>query len=110
MVCVIEGERVTPLRPFSVTSRFVAGTNRHDRCDLQIEDTHGRRFALRGLVVSYVPLRHRAQGRETVFLGQAMTAFTLDGRTTLGLSEYFDAESECPGLIAHSEHDACAVD
>lgn len=110
MGCVIEGPRVTPLRSFGVRSHFVAGTHRHDRCDLQVEDVHGRRFDLRGRVVSYVPLRHRAPGRETVFLGQAMTEFTLEGRTTLGLSEYFDAESECDGLISQSKHDACVVD
>jgi len=110
MGCVIEGDRVTPLRTFTVTSRLVAGTYHHCQCDLQVEDATGRRFDLRGRVVAYVPLRHRAKGRETLFLGQAMTEFSLDGRKTLGLSEYFDADSECPGLIAQSLRDHCVVD
>jgi hypothetical protein len=46
---------------------------------------------------------------DAVFLGQAMTRFSLDGRTALGLSEYFDAASACPSLISASQR-AVAVD
>jgi hypothetical protein len=64
-----------------------------------VEDVDGRRLCLEGKVLAYVPLRHRKEGRETVYLGQAMTQFTLGDRQVLGLSEYFDAESATPELV-----------
>jgi len=110
MGCVIEESTVTPLRGASIETHYVRGTYDHDRCRLRIEDVAGRRFDLEGRVRSFVPLRHRSPGRETVFLGQAMTEFQLDHRISVGMSEYFDAESACPGLVAMSERDACTVD
>jgi len=62
---------------------------------LEVEDVAGRSLTMDGEVLTFVPLRHRTPGREIVYLGQAMTRFTFDGRTTLGLSEYFDAASAC---------------
>ena len=102
MGCVIENDRVTPLRRIEFRTRFARDSYYHDAVDLEVETSDGRRFELTGEVLAYVPLRHRKPGVETVFLGQAMTRFRLDGRTTVGLSEYFDAESTVAGLIEHS--------
>lgn len=110
MGCVIEQGRVTRLRTFSIHSWFTPGTHNHERCDLHLEDSDGRCFDLLGNVRSYVPLRHRTPGRETVYLGQAMTEFRLGERKALGLSEYFDAASACPGIIASASNGECIVD
>ncbi len=106
MGCVIEGSNVTRLRHLGIESHYRINTHYHDRCRLQIEDVTGRRFHLSGEVRSYVPLRHRTPGQETVFLGQAMTEFKLGKRSALGLSEYFDAEAACPALADASRRDA----
>jgi hypothetical protein len=110
MGCVIEGDEVTPFTTLDFQSHFVPGTSYHDRVGIRIEDVRGRHFNLEGHVDSYVPLRHRAAGRETVFLGQAMTRFVFAERSSLGLSEYFDAESACPELIELSEAGGVAVE
>jgi hypothetical protein len=99
MGCVIEGATVTPLRRIDVTSRFRPGTHYHMSTDLDLLDAIGRQFSIAGHVLSYVPLRHRKPGRESVLLGQAITRFELDGRVALGLSEYFDAASACQALV-----------
>ncbi len=110
MGCVIEQESVTPLRNVQVKSRFTAGTHYHSAVHLDLEDIRGRSFSLTGVVLSYVPLRHRAAGHETVFLGQAMTRFEYRGRVALGLTEYFDAQSACTALVELSERGAFAFD
>jgi hypothetical protein len=102
MGCVIENGEVTPLRRIEMRSTYRPGTFYHDTVALEVEDLDGRRFELAGQVLGYVPLRHRKEGQETVYLGQAMTRFTLDGRQTIGLSEYFDAASATPALIEAS--------
>jgi hypothetical protein len=68
-----------------------------------MEDVLGRSFNLDGQILSFVPLRHRKEGRETVYLGQAMARFSDGRRETLGLSEYFDADSACPALVQLSK-------
>lgn len=102
MGCIIEHDRVTALRSIVMQTRFKRDSYYHDAVDLDIEDTRGRKMTLQGEVLAYVPLRHRKTGQETVFLGQAMTRFRLGERTTIGLSEYFDAESTVTGLIQQS--------
>jgi hypothetical protein len=99
MGCVIEGDRVTQLRAVKLHSHFKSDSYYHDAVRLLLEGVDGRTFALDGEVIAYVPLRHRSPVRETVYLGQALTRFTLDGRSALGLSEYFDAASACPALV-----------
>lgn len=114
MGCVIENDRVVPLRRIRMRSHFKQNTYYHDALQLELEDADGRTFLIDGQVLTYVPLRHRTPGRETVYLGQAMTRFTMQGRSTIGLSEYFDAESACGGLVklslADRETDQWAVE
>ncbi len=102
MGCVIEHGEVTPLRSIKMRSRFSPDTYYHDQVVLEVTDARGRSFIVPGEVLAYVPLRHRKEGQETVYLGQAMTRFEYNGRRTVGLSEYFDAESTVAGLIEHS--------
>jgi len=102
MGCVIEHDKVVPLRSISMRSRFAPHTYYHDAVVLDVVDANGRAFTLDGSVIAYVPLRHRKPGEETVYLGQAMTQFRLRERTVLGLSEYFDAESTVAGLVEQS--------
>jgi hypothetical protein len=103
MGCVIEGTSVTPFRRIDLETMFRPDSHDHQSLSVTLEDVKGRRYVLHGQVLAYVPLRHRSPDHETVFLGQAMTQFKLDGRTALGLSEYFDAASACPSLIAASQ-------
>jgi len=103
MGCVIEEGRVTPLRSIAMRSHYRKGTYYHDEVSLDIVDTGGRRMSFAGKVLNYVPLRHRKEGAETVYLGQAMTAFTLGDQHTLGLSEYFDAASATSSLVAAAD-------
>jgi hypothetical protein len=100
MGCVVENGQVTPLRSIVVRSHFRPDTFYHDSVQLDVEDVKGRRLVLDGEVTAYVPLRHRKEGRETVYLGQAMTRFSMEGRQVLGLSEYFDAASATAGLMS----------
>lgn len=102
MGCVIEGASVTPVRAIPMESHFRKDTYYHDAVRFQIEDVKGRSFDIEGEVLTFVPLRHRKEGRETVYLGQAMARFRLGDRTTIGLSEYFDAESACDALVRKS--------
>jgi hypothetical protein len=108
MGCVVENGRVTPLRSIVVRSHFRPDTFYHDSVQLEVEDVEGRRLMLDGEVTAYVPLRHRKEGKETVYLGQAMTRFSMDGRQVLGLSEYFDADSATAELV--SSRDAVVVE
>jgi hypothetical protein len=108
MGCVIEGERVTPVRSISIQSHFRKDSYYHDAVRLQMEDVQGRSFKLDGEVLSFVPLRHRKEGRETVYLGQAMARFQLGDRAAIGLSEYFDAASACDDLVRMSNADEWA--
>lgn len=103
MGCVVEGSKVTPLRRIEMRSTYRAGTFYHDSVTLDVEDIEGRTFHLPGEVLGYVPLRHRKEGRETVYLGQAMTKFRLGEREAIGLSEYFDAESATAALVEASQ-------
>jgi len=107
MGCLVEGPSVTPFRRIDLETRLRPDTHYHDALRLELEDVRGRHYSLTGQVIRYVPLRHRRAGRETVYLGQAMTRFELGGRRALGLSEYFDAESACASLIASSRHGLC---
>jgi hypothetical protein len=102
MGCVIEGSSVTPARSIEMESHFRADSYYHDAVRFVLNDAQGRSFSIEGEVLSFVPLRHRKEGRETVYLGQAMARFRLGGRETLGLSEYFDAESACDALVRKS--------
>jgi hypothetical protein len=99
MGCIVEDGVVTSLRSIEMRSHFRKGTFYHDAVTLEVTDVSGRSFSLQGNVVGYVPLRHRKEGRETVYLGQAMTQFSMGARRVLGLSEYFDAESATPELV-----------
>lgn len=105
MGCVVENGRVTPLRSITMRSHFRAGTFYHDRVSLDLTDINDRSMSLAGEVISYVPLRHRKAGQETVYLGQAMTSFTCGRRRALGLSEYFDAATATPALVELSRSD-----
>jgi len=102
MGCLVEHGEVTPLRRIEMRSTFRPDTFYHDTVALDVEAVDGRRFGLSGQVLGYVPLRHRKEGQETVYLGQAMTRFTLDGHRTIGLSEYFDAASATEALVEAS--------
>jgi hypothetical protein len=108
MGCVIETNSVTPLRIINFESRFRPDTHYHDSVRMDLIDARGRRHVIEGEVLAYVPLRHRKPGQETVYLGQALTRFTLAGRATLGLSEYFDAESACASLLELSRRGRAA--
>lgn len=110
MGCLIENGQVTPLKNIVVKSRFKPGTYYHNAVELDLTDVNGRQLHLDGEVLSYAPLRHRKEGEETVYLGQAMTRFTLNGETCLGLSEYFDAESRTAGLIAYSQSQEVCIE
>lgn len=110
MGCVIERGEVTPLRSIKMRSRFAPDTYYHDQVVLDVTDVRGRSFSVKGSVLAYVPLRHRKEGQETVYLGQAMTRFEMDGRSTVGLSEYFDAESTVAGLTEISRRGEFVVE
>jgi hypothetical protein len=99
MGCIIENSRVTPLRSIAMRTHFRPGSYYHDEVTLEVVDVAGRAMRFDGRVLTYVPLRHRKEGQETVYLGQAMTSFAWEGRQVIGLSEYFDAASATPGLI-----------
>jgi hypothetical protein len=105
MGCVIERDRVTPLRSITMRSHFTPQTYYHDAVILEAADVRGREFRVHGDVLAYVPLRHRKAGQQTIYLGQAMTHFRMGELSTVGLSEYFDAESATPPLIEHSRRD-----
>lgn len=102
MGCVVENGTVTPFRRIEMHSTYRPETYYHDSVVLDVEDIGGRRFHLTGEVLGYVPLRHRKEGQETVYLGQAMTRFRLGERQTIGLSEYFDADSATGALLEAS--------
>ena len=106
MGCVIEHGRVKRLRSIAMRTHFRPDTFYHDAVDLEVVDSDDRKLAFEGKVLTYVPLRHRKAGLETVFLGQAMTEFTLGDRRTIGLSEYFDAESATGVLVELSRKGA----
>jgi hypothetical protein len=110
MGCLVESGVVTPLRAITMHSHFRKGTYYHDAVLLAVEAADGRRLSFLGQVLAYAPLRHRMEGRETVYLGQAMTRFSIGGRQVLGLSEYFDAESATAALIDSSRRDAIVVE
>jgi hypothetical protein len=110
MGCVIENGRVTPLRSIAMRTHFRPGTFYHDAVSLEIVDSADRSLSFDGRVLTYVPLRHRKEGQETVFLGQAMTCFSLGTRRVIGLSEYFDAASATPGLIEVSQRGHCVTE
>jgi hypothetical protein len=99
MGCVIENGRVTPLRSIVMRTHFRPDSFYHDEVGLEIVDAEGRAMRFEGRVLTYVPLRHRKEGQETVYLGQAMTSFSWGSRQVLGLSEYFDAAAATPGLV-----------
>ena len=102
MGCLIEHGKVTPLKEIVIHTNFRPNSYYHNHVALELTDVNGRKLGLDGEVLNYAPLRHRKEGQETVYLGQAMTRFTLGGMTTLGLSEYFDAQSRTPMLIEYS--------
>lgn len=110
MGCVIEHGEVTPLRSIEIRSHFSPDTYYHDQVVLEVTDVRGRSFTVSGSVLAYVPLRHRKEGQETVYLGQAMTSFEMNGRRTVGLSEYFDAESTVPLLTESSRRNEFVVE
>lgn len=110
MGCIVEDGKVTPLRSVVMRSRFRKGTYYHDVVQLELVAVDGRSFDLDGEVLAYVPLRHRKEGQETVYLGQAMTRFTLANRSTIGLSEYFDAASATGSLVDLSRRNERAVE
>jgi hypothetical protein len=110
MGCVVENGMVTPLKSVVMRTHFRRETYYHDAVRLEVVDVNGRSLALDGEVLAYVPLRHRKEGRETVYLGQAMTRFRLGDRSTIGLSEYFDAASATPPLLVLSKRDEYAVE
>jgi hypothetical protein len=110
MGCIVENGYVTPLRSISMESHFRAGTFYHDAVRLDVEDVDGRRLSLDGKVCAYVPLRHRKEGKETVYLGQAMTRFSLGERQVIGLSEYFDAASATSELAEISRRDGVVIE
>lgn len=105
MGCLIEQGRVTRLKRIDMFSRFRRGTYYHDAVRLDVEDVDGRRISFDGRVLAYVPLRHRREGHETVYLGQAMTRFRMGDREILGLSEYFDAASATASLVDASNRE-----
>lgn len=105
MGCIVEYGEVTPFESIDISSHFREDSYYHDALRLELGDAAGRKFVVDGRVIAYVPLRHRHPERPTVYLGQAMTDFTFDGKRTLGLSEYFDAEFGTDALIAVSRRD-----
>ncbi|HEX7069952.1 MAG TPA: hypothetical protein VF190_04060, partial [Rhodothermales bacterium] len=56
MGCVIERDRVTPLRSIEIRSHFAPDTYYHDQVKIDLIDQQDRRFHLDGDVLSYVPL------------------------------------------------------
>lgn len=110
MGCVIEHGKVTPLRSITMRTHFAPDSYYHDQVVLDVTDVNGRSFHVPGTVLAYVPLRHRKEGQETVYLGQAMTRFELNGRQTIGLSEYFDAESTVQALTEVSRRGEFVVE
>lgn len=105
MGCVVEHGVVTPLASIRMHTHFRPDSYYHDAVRLEVVDRNGRALSLDGTVLGYVPLRHRKEGQETVYLGQAITRFSCAGRSVLGLSEYFDAASSTPALVEASRHD-----
>lgn len=110
MGCLIENGKVTPLKQIVIKTRFKPNTYYHNAVELDLTDVNSRRLHLDGEVLSYAPLRHRKEGEETVYLGQAMTRFTMNDVSSLGLSEYFDAESLTPGLVEHSKSGTACIE
>jgi hypothetical protein len=110
MGCLIENGKVTPLKDIVIKTSFKPDTYYHNAVELDLTDVNDRRLHLDGEVLSYAPLRHRKKGEETVYLGQAMTRFTMKGKSSLGLSEYFDAQSRTPGLIEYSKSGAACIE
>jgi len=110
MGCVIQNGQVIPLRSIVMSSHFRRGTYYHDEVRLDIMDVRGHSMSLDGKVLTYVPLRHRKDGQETVYLGQAMTSFTLGEQTTIGLSEYFDAASATDSLVEIADRGAYLIE
>jgi hypothetical protein len=91
-------------------SHFRPDTFYHDAVRLEVVDVAGRSLSLDGKVLAYVPLRHRKEGQETVYLGQAMTRFSMGDRQVIGLSEYFDAASATAGLREMSRRDEVVLE
>ncbi len=110
MGCVVESGQVTPLRAIAMSSHFRPDTFYHDLVRLEVIDVKGRRLLFEGTVLAYVPLRHRKEGRETVYLGQAMTRFVFEDRQVLGLSEYFDSASATAQLVDSSRRGTIIVE
>jgi hypothetical protein len=110
MGCLVEHGRVTRLRNISMQSRFKPDSFYHDAVRLEVTDVEGRELVLDGRVIGYVPLRHRKEGKETVYLGQAITDFSMGDRSALGLSEYFDAASATAPLVEASLHGRAVVE
>jgi hypothetical protein len=101
MGCVIDDGDAFRLRKIGLVSRFAPGTARHSGLTLDLEDERGKQYRLEAEALTYVPLRHRKPGHPIVHLGQAMSRYTLDGRSkALGLSEYFDAEESTAAIEA----------
>jgi hypothetical protein len=108
--CVIENGAAYRLKAFDLTSRYAAGSARHQDFTIDLVDERGRSWNLQGEVQGYIPLRHRKPGHPPLQLGQAISRFTLNGGPSfLGLSEYFDAEgsvqklSSFPAGLRHAE-------
>src|SRR3954447_5449459 len=101
MGCVVRDGRAYRLSTFGLRTWYVPGTARHRAVQLDLADSSGATWTLTGEVQSYVPLRHRRGGKPTVYLGQAMSRFEVQGReSTLGISEYFDSEAAVAAISA----------
>jgi len=99
MGCIVENGKVTTLRSILMRTHFRPDSYYHDTVCLELVDAGGRALMLDGTVLTYVPLRHRKEGQETVYLGQAMTRFSYLGRSVIGLSEYFDSATAAQSLL-----------
>jgi hypothetical protein len=101
MGCVIDHGQAHRITDFDLRTWYEPGTARHRAVQLDLTDDRGTTWVLRGQVQSYVPLRHRREGHPIVYLGQALSRFTLDGHgSALGISEYFDNEDAVAEIIA----------
>jgi hypothetical protein len=110
MGCIVENGKVTTLNSIRMRTHFRPDSYFHDAVTLELVDSGGRHLTLAGTVLTYVPLRHRKEGQETVYLGQAMTRFSMGDRSVIGLSEYFDAASATAALVELSRRGACEVE
>jgi hypothetical protein len=106
MGCIVENGKVSTLSSIHMRTHFRPDSYYHDSVTLELVDASGRKLTLDGTVLTYVPLRHRKEGQETVYLGQAMTRFSLGDRTVIGLSEYFDSASATTALVELSNRGA----